>query len=114
MTELLYGRYSRVYNWLLNDRGWQISNEHLKAAMGFSPTKHWPDKGCSSKIIGNVMVWIKPKKPKLLNESWSSRAQCFCPECGKQMNPGRLVQHAWRVHNYEFRSYRDGIRVKGE
>lgn len=75
---------------------WQISNSTLKQLMGCSPTKHWPDQGVKPKMLGNVRVWVKPKRP-YDGHSWRSRAMCDCPQCGKVLNAGRLHQHL-KVH----------------
>ena len=45
---------------LANSRGWQMSTNELKLAMGLEPGRDWPPKGMTGRVQGSVVV-VLPK-----------------------------------------------------
>jgi hypothetical protein len=85
-----------VGNYLRNERGWKLSINRLKDVMGF---KEWPDAGVPETLVGNTLVYVKPRNAPLGHgkSGMRHRATAICPDCGKHVPTGRLNQHL-KVH----------------
>jgi hypothetical protein len=74
-----------------------MRHDEVYQALGLDPKKHLPDAGHSGGMVGNVFVWVLPKKPFAQD---AARTWCACPACGKPFTAGKLAQHM-KVHREE-------------
>ncbi len=88
---------------LLNDHGWQMRNDELKAACGVVPNPKgkgryldWPkDLIMMERTIGNIQIMVTPGNLGNDRNHKSSKHRTFahCPYCGCWVSAGRLHQH---------------------
>lgn len=77
---------------LSDGHGWQMSTSRLKAAFGIESRKDWNPAGHAARMIGNVLVWVKPRREGHGHHK-RHRAMAMCPACTKTVPAGRLHQH---------------------
>jgi hypothetical protein len=77
---------------LANSRGWQMSTNELKLAMGLEPGRDWPPKGMTGRVQGSVVVVL----PKNVHRR-RHRAFVECAICARMIPAGRIYQH-YTVH----------------
>jgi hypothetical protein len=79
-------KYQRSYN---------MDHSDLYEALGLDPKKHLPKEGLAIQHIGNVRVWVDPKRPGVNQDA--KRVWCQCPHCDRVLTAGKLHQHI-KVH----------------
>lgn len=82
--------YSPAGTNLSDGHGWQMSTRRLKACFGCEAD--WNPAGHAARMIGNVLVWVKPRREGH-GPHKRHRAMAMCPACAKTVPAGRLHQH---------------------